>query len=67
MGRRPRIKRGELTRFLNVEERKRKVYGEIISIVMKENNCSWQEAKKIHRFEQLERNIKREMALIDKS
>lgn len=66
MGKRPRIKVrvGELVTYIEVEERIKKKYGQLIQMIMKENNCSWEEAKKIHRFERVEKNIKREFNLI---
>jgi mevalonate kinase len=60
MGTRTRIRVGKLTEFIEQNAKLRKKYGEVIEQIMKENDCSWTEAKKIHKFEQVENNIRRE-------
>ena len=60
MGTRPRIRVGKLTEFIEQDVKLRKKYGEVIEQIMKENDCSWTEAKKIHKFEQVENSIRRE-------
>lgn len=60
MGTRPRIRVGELTQLIEQDAKLRKKYGEVIEQIMKENDCTWIEAKKIHKFEQVENNIRRE-------
>lgn len=60
MGTRPRIRVGRLTQLIEQDAKLRKKYGEVIEQIMKEKDCSWTEAKKIHKFEQVERNIRRE-------
>ncbi len=60
MGTRPRIRVGKLTQLIEQDAKLRKKYGEVIEQIMKENDCSWTEAKKIHKFEQVENNIRRE-------
>jgi len=60
MGTRPRIRVGRLTQLIEQDAKLRKKYGEVIEQIMKENDCSWTKAEKIHKFEQVERNIRRE-------
>ena len=40
---------------------------EVIDAISRIEGCSWAEAKKIQKFEQVEKSIKREMSLINKS
>ena len=42
------------------EARNKKKYGELITQIMRMNDCSWTEAKKIHKFEELEKKIAKE-------
>ena len=65
MGTRPRIRVGKLTELIEQDARLSHKYGQVIEQVMKENNCTWTEAKKIHKFEQVEHNIRKEFKKID--
>ena len=40
------------------------MFGEIVSDIMKEQSCSWEEAKKIYKRNKVERAINREFNLI---
>ena len=56
---------GELGAFLSKkEESKKKMFGELITGIMKETQCTWAEAKKIYNKNRVERQIKREFNLI---
>ena len=58
-----RVRIGGLASMIN-EERFEKMFGEVVSDIMKEKGCSWTEAKKIYKFRKAENNIKREFNLI---
>lgn len=60
MGTRPRIRVGKLTQLIEQDTKLRKKYEELIKQIMKEKDCSWTEAEKIQKFEQVEINIRRE-------
>ena len=60
-----RVRVGELGAFLSKkEESKKKMFGELITGIMKETQCTWAEAKKIYNKNRVERQIKREFNLI---
>jgi len=64
MGKRKRIriKVGELGALIaQREESKKKMFGEIVTDIMQEAQCSWAEAKKIHKRNKVERAISREL------
>ena len=60
MGTRPRIRVGRVKKYFEQDAKLRKKHEELIEQIMKENDCSWTKAEKIHKFEQVERNIRRE-------
>jgi hypothetical protein len=71
MGKRKRIVRiqvGELNALIeqqkNKFERSKSMYAEIVQDIMKENDCSWTEAKQIHKFRKVSKGIKREIDLL---
>ena len=71
MGKRKRIVRiqvGELNALIeqqkNKLERSKSMYAEIVQDIMKENDCSWTEAKQIHKFRKVSKGIKREIDLL---
>jgi hypothetical protein len=67
MGKRKRIriKVGELGALIYArEKRKEKMFGEVITDIMHEIQCTWTEAKEIYKRRRLENAIKREMNLI---
>jgi hypothetical protein len=60
-----RIQVGELGALISQREDKiKQMFGELITDIMKENDCTWAEAKQIYKFRQIDRQIKREMNLI---
>mgnify|MGYP001184108414 CR=1 FL=1 len=64
MGKRKRIRIqvGELGALIKQrEESKKKMFGEIVTDIMQEVQCSWTEAKKIYKHRKVERAIKREL------
>jgi len=64
MGKRKRIriKVGELGALISArEKRKEKMFGEVITDIMHEIQCTWTEAKEIYKRRRLENAIKREM------
>jgi len=53
---------GELGALISTrEERRKKMFGEIITDIMHEFQCSWTEAKKIYKRRKVEQAIKREL------
>ena len=57
MGKRKRVQRiqvGELSALIeqqkNKFERSKSMYAEVVQDIMKENDCSWTEAKQIYKF-----------------
>ena len=68
MGKRKRIriKVGELGALISLrEERKKKMFGEVITDIMHEFQCSWTEAKKIYNRRKVEQAIKREFRKLE--
>jgi len=60
-----RVKVGELgTKIQEQLDQRKAMFGEIVSDIMKEKSCSWEEAKKIYKTNKVERAIKREFNLI---
>jgi len=60
-----RIQVGELSTLISKrEERRKKMFGEIITDIMHEVQCSWTEAKKIYNKRKVERAIAREFTKI---
>ena len=60
-----RIQVGELGALISTrEERRKKMFGEIITDIMHEFQCSWTEAKKIYNRRKVERAIAREFTKI---
>lgn len=51
-----RVNRGELAKAIEIDNKR----NELISIIRREQDCSWTEARKIQKFRQVARNIKRE-------
>lgn len=71
MGKRKRIVRiqvGELNALIeqqkNKFERSKSMYAEVVQDIMKENDCSWTEAKQIYKFKKVSQGIKREIDLL---
>ena len=53
---------GELGALISTrEERRKKMFGEIVTDIMHEFQCSWTEAKKIYNRTKVEQAIKREL------
>ena len=78
MGKRKRIQVGELSTLINedelnalIEQQKNKFersksnHGEVVQDIMKENDCSWTEAKQIYKFRKVREGIKREIDLLN--
>lgn len=62
---RMRVKVGELGAKIQEQLDQRKaMFGEIVSDIMQEQSCSWEEAKKIYKRNRVERAINREFNLI---
>ena len=60
-----RIQVGELGALISErEDRRKKMFGEIIKDIMHEAQCSWTEAKKIYNKRKVERAIAREFTKI---
>ena len=60
-----RVKVGELGMKIQEQLDQRKaMFGEIVSDIMQEHSCSWEEAKKIYKRNKVERAINREFNLI---
>ena len=60
-----RVKVGELgTKIQEQLDQRKAMFGEIVSDIMQENECTWEEAKKIYKRNNVERAIKREFNLI---
>ena len=77
MGKRKRIQVGKLSTLINedelnalIEQQKNKFersksnHGEVVQDIMKENDCSWTEAKQIYKFRKVREGIKREIDLL---
>lgn len=61
-----RIQVGELGALISQREDKRKqMFGELVRDIMKENDCTWAEAKQIYKFKQIDKKIKRDMNLLN--
>jgi len=41
------------------------MYAEVVQDIMKENDCSWTEAKQIYKFKKVSQGIKREIDLLN--
>ena len=60
-----RVKVGELgTKIQEQLDQRKAMFGEIVSDIMQEQSCSWEEAKKIYKRNNVERAINREFNLI---
>ena len=71
MGKRKRVQRvkvGELSTLIKEQQNKyarsKQMYAEVVQDIMKENNCSWTEAKQIYKFRKVSQGIKREINLL---
>ena len=68
MGKRKRIQVGELSTLIKKQQDKflksKSMYAEVVQDIMKENNCSWTEAKQIYKFRKVREGIKREIDLL---
>ena len=51
-----RVSKGELAKAIEIDRKR----NELIGMIIREQDCSWTEAKKIQKFRQVERNISRE-------
>lgn len=59
------VKVGELGTFIREqEERRQKIFGELVGDIMREKGCTWTEAKRIFKHKRVERAIAREMSKI---
>lgn len=59
------VKVGELGTFIREEEeRRQKIFGELVGDIMREEGCTWTEAKRIFNKRRVERAIAREMSKI---
>ena len=59
---RMRVKVGELGTKIQEQVNQRKaMFGEIVSDIMQENECTWEQAKKIYNRTKVEQAIKREL------
>jgi len=57
-----RIKVGELGALISSrEEKRKKMFGEVVTDIMQKFQCSWTEAKKIYNRTKVEQAIKREL------
>ena len=60
-----RVRVGELGAFIaQREQSKKKMFGEIVTDIMQEAQCSWAEAKKIYKRKRVEQAIARELKYI---
>ena len=60
-----RIQVGELGALIGQREDKiKQMFGELVRDIMKENDCTWTEAKQIYKFRQIDKQIKRDMNLL---
>jgi len=68
MGKRKRIQVGELSTLIKQQQKKflrsKEMYAEVVQDIMKENDCSWTEAKQIYKFKKVSQGIKREIDLL---
>jgi len=71
MGKRKRVQRiqvGELSALIKEQQNKyarsKQMYAEVVQDIMKENDCSWTEAKQIYKFKKVSQGIKREIDLL---
>jgi hypothetical protein len=73
MGKRKRIQVGKLSALIiqeiskNTEKkyaRSKDMHGEVVMDIMKENNCSWTEAKQVYKFRQVSQGIKKDIDLL---
>lgn len=71
MGKRKRVQRvkvGELSALIKQQQNKyarsKQMYAEVVQDIMKENDCSWTEAKQIYKFRKVSQDIKREINLL---
>jgi hypothetical protein len=61
-----RVQVGELGALISLrEEKRKKMFGEIITDIMHEAQCSWTEAKKIYNNRKVEQAIKREFQKLE--
>lgn len=60
-----RVKVGELGSLIQQRQNDtRQKFGKLMEFIMKENKCSWEEAKAIYRKSKVERAIARELQTI---
>ena len=68
MGKRKRIQVGELSTLIKEQQKKflrsKEMYAEVVQDIMKENDCSWTEAKQVYKFRQVSQGIKRDIDLL---
>jgi hypothetical protein len=68
MGKRKRIQVGELSTLIKEQQKKflrsKEMYAEVVQDIMKENNCSWTEAKQVYKFRQVSQGIKKDIDLL---
>jgi len=73
MGKRKRIQVGKLSALIiqeiskNTEKkyaRSKDKHGEVVKDIMKENDCSWTEAKQVYKFRQVSQGIKKDIDLL---
>ena len=68
MGKRKRIQVGELSTLIKEQQKKflrsKEMYAEVVQYIMKENNCSWTEAKQVYKFRQVSQGIKKDIDLL---
>jgi hypothetical protein len=68
MAKRKRIQVGELSTLIKEQQKKflrsKEMYAEVVQDIMKENNCSWTEAKQVYKFRQVSQGIKKDIDLL---
>jgi hypothetical protein len=73
MAKRKRIQEGKLSALIiqeiskNTEKkyaRSKDMHGEVVKDIMKENDCSWTEAKQVYKFRQVSQGIKKDIDLL---
>jgi hypothetical protein len=68
MGKRKRIQVGELSTLIKEQQKKflrsKEMYAEVVQDIMKENDCSWTEAKQVYKFRQVSQGIKKDIDLL---
>ena len=68
MAKRKRIQVGELSTLIKEQQKKflrsKEMYAEVVQDIMKENDCSWTEAKQVYKFRQVSQGIKKDIDLL---